>query len=499
MSQRFVSIWFRSLKTDWLIRRRPSLKEVAFVLVVPDHGRKVITAVNALALAQGIQVGMVAADAKALAPSLQVFEDEQEMPQKVLHALAEWCIRFTPAVAMDLPDGLILDATGCAHLWGGEDRYLNEITKRLTNFGYQVQVAIADTIGAAWGFARYSKEYLIAPGLHVTALPDLPAQALRLERKTIEQLFHLGLHYIRDFLRMPRSALRRRFGELILQRLDQALGTKEELLQPVQMVEPWQERLPCFDPIVTAPGITIAVQRLLDSLCKRLSEEGKGVRKALLSAYRVDGRIERVEIGTNRASHNPVHLFKLFALKLPSIEPALGIELFILEAKVLEPLKPLQTTLWESSFGLNNNNIAELLDKITGKMGTACVKRFLPDEHYWPERCYKPATSLEEQPTTTWYVDRMRPLELLPKPEPIQVTAPIPDYPPIFFMYEGKMHKVKKADGPERIEQEWWLQEGQHRDYYVVEDEEGKRYWLFRSGHYDAEKTYGWYLHGFFA
>jgi protein ImuB len=486
MSKRFVSIWFRSFSTDWFQRRQPSLKEVAFVLAVPDHGRKLITAVNTLAEKQGISKGMVVADARALVPALQVLDDQPETPAKVLRALAEWCIRFSPIVTVDLPDGLILDATGCAHLWGGEDAYLNDIVKRFTGFGYNVQVAIAGTIGAAWGFARYGNKSFL----------DLPAQALRLESKTVEQLFHLGLHYIRDFSGMPRSALRRRFGDLILKRLDQALGKQEEILQPVVPVEPWQERLPCFDPVVTAPGIAIAMQRLLDALCKRMQQEGKGLRKALLIAFRVDGKIEKVEIGTNRASHNTVHLFKLFELKLSSIEPALGIELFLLEAKHVEELDPVQTSLWESS---NNSNIAELLDRITGKLGTGCIKRYLPDAHYWPERSFKPASSLEEKPANSWYMDRPRPLELLTKPEAIKVTAPIPDYPPMFFEYRGTMHKIKKADGPERIEQEWWLQEGQHRDYYVVEDEEGKRYWLFRLGHYDAEKTYGWYIHGFFA
>ncbi|QEC69339.1 DNA polymerase Y family protein [Panacibacter ginsenosidivorans] len=489
MAHRFISIWFRSLRTDWFCRRQPALKVVAFALSVPDHRRKVITAVNTLAEKQGIHPGMVVADAKALYPNLQVLDDQPEMPARVLQALAEWCIRYSPVVAVDVPDGLILDASGCAHLWGGEEKYMDAIKSRLAAFGYQVQVAIADTIGAAWGFARYGN----------TSFLDLPAQALRLERATVEQLFHLGLHYIRDFCSMPRSALRRRFGELILKRLDQAFGTTKEILQPVVPVEPWQERLPCLEPIVTATGIAIAVQKLLDCLCKRLLEEGKGLRIAVLSAFRIDSKVVKIEIGTNRASHNTAHLFKLFEIKLSSIEPALGIELFVLEAKQVEDVEAPQATLWESSFGLENNAVAELLDRITGKMGMACVKRYLPDAHYWPERSFKPALSLEEKAATTWYMDRPRPLELLPKPEPIEVTAPIPDYPPMSFRYRGVFHKVIKADGPERIEQEWWLQEGQHRDYYVVEDEEGKRYWLFRSGHYDAAKTYGWYLHGFFA
>ena len=145
---------------------------------------------------------------------------------------------------------------------------------------------------------------------------------------------------------------------------------------------------------------------------------------------------------------------------------------------------------------MDDTGLAELLDRIAGKMGAHHIHRYVPDEHYWPERSYKLAATIEEKLHTTWKVDRPRPLNLLPKPEPIEVTAPIPDYPPMLFRYKGILHKIIKADGPERIEQEWWMQEGQHRDYYCVEDEEGQRYWLFRSGHYDVAKiismVYSW-------
>jgi protein ImuB len=147
---------------------------------------------------------------------------------------------------------------------------------------------------------------------------------------------------------------------------------------------------------------------------------------------------------------------------------------------------------------LDDIGLSELIDRFAGKFGANQIQRYLPDEHYWPERSVKPALSLDEKINTIWKVDRPRPLQLLQKPERIEVTAPIPDYPPMLFRYKGKLHKIIKADGPERIEQEWWLQQGQHRDYYYVEDEEGKRYWLFRSGHY-ADKSYQWFIHGFFA
>ena len=264
-------------------------------------------------------------------------------------------------------------------------------------------------------------------------------------------------------------------------------------------VEPYQERLPCLEPISTATGIEIALQQLIDTLCARLQKEQKGIRKAEFKGYRIDGKTVSISIGTHRASSNPKHLFKLFELKIELIEPDLGIELFMLEAKKVEEAPALQEQLWESVCGLENNSLAELIDRLAGKVGEGHIHRYLPDEHYWPERSIKPTASLEEQPTTSWRTDRPRPTLLLPKPEPIEVMAPIPDYPPMHFRYRNVLHKVIRADGPERIEQEWWLQDGQHRDYYYVEDEQGRRYWLFRLGHYDAEKKPSWFIHGFFA
>jgi protein ImuB len=327
----------------------------------------------------------------------------------------------------------------------------------------------------------------------------LPPAALRVEQPMLDRLHKLGLTQVRHLLAIPAPALRRRFGPELLLRLDQAMGQEEETIQPVVPAPSWQERLPCPEPIATATGIEIALQRLLDTLCRRLQQEEKGLRTAAFKAYRVDGKMEEIAIGTNRATHNAAHLFKLFEIKIPTIEPDLGIELFVLEAAKVEDLSPLQEKLWEGDCGLENTHLAQLLDRIAGKVGAAAIHRYLPDEHYWPERSIKLATSLNETTATAWRADRPRPIQLLAKPEPIEVTAPIPDYPPMLFRYKGKLHTIKKADGPERIEREWWLEEGPHRDYYSVEDEEGARYWLFRSGHYTGDKTQQWFIHGFFA
>lgn len=499
MSKRFVTIWFRYLKTDWFTRQQPSLRTVPFVLVSPDHGRMIITAVNALAQAQGIDIGMVAADARVIIPSLHILDDKPGLPGKLLNRIAEWCIRFTPFVAVDHPDGLILDVTGCPHLWGGDELYIKEIVRRLKDRGYDTKAAIADTIGAAWAMTRFEEKSFIVEGdKQGTALLSLPAPALRLDFNIVERLHKLGLRNIKDFIGIPRSSLRRRFGQQLITRIDQAIGKEEEIIQPVQPVEPYHDRLHSLEPIVTARGIEIALHRLLEALCNRLRQEAKGLRKAVFKCYRVDDKIEQIEIGTNRPSHNENHLFKLFEIKLSTIEPALGIELFVLEASKVEDHLPLQERLWNSYSGLNNEELSELLDRLSGKFGADHIHRFLPDERYWPERSVKPAASLNEISTTIWKVDRPRPLQLLAIPQPITVTAPIPDYPPMNFRYKGKLHKIIKADGPERIEQEWWIQEGQHRDYYYVEDEAGCRYWLFRSGHY-SDESYQWFIHGFFA
>ncbi len=500
MQKRFVTIWFRHLKTDWHSRRHPAFKTKAFVLAEPDHGRMVVAAVNNLAQSKGVHTGMVVADARAIYHSLEVIDDQPGIAEKLLRNLAIWCIRYTPVVAIDLPDGLILDATGCPHLWGSEAAYIQDITQRLKAFGYHVQAAISDTIGCSWAMSRYCKgNTIIKRGDHMNELLPMPPASLRFDISITERLHKLGLNRVKDFIGMPRQSLRRRFGEQFLKRLDQALGYEEEFIQPVEPPEPFHERLPCLEPIIHLAGIEIALQRLLDTLCQKLAHEQKGLRHAVLKGYMTDGRIESIEISTSHPSNNAQHLFKLFELKFPTINPEAGIEVFLLEAKKVEDITAVQEKLWNVSQGVNNKDLSELLDRLTAKYGEGHVKRFVPDEHYWPERSYKKSEGLEEAVTDDWNVPRPRPVHLLEQPERIEVTAPIPDYPPMNFRHKGVLHKIINADGPERIEQEWWLKDGQHRDYYYVEDEEGKRYWLFRLGHYDADKKYDWFLHGYFA
>ena len=497
--KRFVSIWLPYLATDWFSLRKPELKNIAFVLCAPSHGRMVITSTNALAEKKGIIAGMALADARAILPALKYFDDKPNLVPQLLHRIAEWCIRFTPCVAPDPLGGIILDATGCSHLWGSDEAYIADIKNRLNLRGYTARACIADTIGAAWAVTRFGQSLVVQKGKELHELEILPPEALRIDQDIVERLHKLGLHQIKDLLSIPQTALRRRFGSHLLLRMKQALGNEEEFIQSIYPPEAYQERLPCPEPIVRIEGIEIALQRLLQQLCTRLQKEGKGLRTAYFRGYRVDSKTVGIQISTSSPSHNVDHLFHLFQMKVSTIEPDLGIELFLLEATTVEDSIPKQEEFWKENNGLDDQRINELIDRLAGRFGSNAIHRYLPDEHHWPERSFKNATSLAQQATSNWNIPIPRPLQLLSPPERIEVAAPIPDYPPMLFRYKEKVHKIIKADGPERIEQEWWIQEGEHRDYFAVEDDEGCRYWLFREGHYDDEGKAKWWLHGVFA
>ena len=502
VQRRYVSIWFRYLVADWQLIRRPELKDVPFVFVAPDHGRMMITAISPLAESQGIEIGMRAADAKAICPELEILDDKPGRSAKLLKGIGEWCIRFSPVVMVDdfSVDGLFMDISGCPHLWGGEREYIKEIVARLKGKGYTVRIAMADTMGAAWAISRFgTKTPLITSSEHVNSLLSLPPEALRLAEVTLTKLRKLGFYQVKSFIGMPRSVLRRRFGVDFLTRLGQALGTDNELIRPLQVPVLFAERLPCLEPIKTRVGIEIAITKLLESLCLRLKNEGKGLRTAILTCYRIDGEIVQVNIGTNAATHRGGHLLKLFQLKIELIRPALGIELFVLEAPKVEDVIPGQEALWEERSGLDDVSVMRLLDRVAGKVGAGVINRYVPATHYWPERSVKKSLVITEKPVTDWRMDKPRPTELLKKPDRVEVMALIPDHPPKFFVYKGVKHIIVKADGPERIEREWWLDVGEHRDYYQVEDEQGRRYWIFRSGHYEGEQGYKWFIHGYFA
>ncbi|HEY4286521.1 MAG TPA: DNA polymerase Y family protein [Puia sp.] len=501
MTKRFLYCWFPHLTTDWLILCNPKLAGEALVVTAHQHGRIIVTAASQVAQAKGIRNNMSVADAMLIEPTIRVAKEKPGRAEKLLQNLALWCLRYTPIAAVDGQDGLILDITGCAHLWGGEERYFREIILKLRSKGFDVRGAIADTIGAAWANARYGRVHpILKPGEQQNTILSFSPAALRLNPITLVRLRNLGLRRISDIARIQRSALRRRFGDEMILRLDQAFGQVEELITPVVPVEIFEERLPCLDPIRTAGGIEIALTRLLETLCLRLQKNGKGLREAIFKGYRLDGKVEQISVGTSRASAHVPHLLRLLAEKIPTMEPDLGFEVFSLTAPKVEDAASGQEALWETARGLEHSGLPDLVDRINNIVPEKdAVKRFLPDAHHWPERSVRLAVSIREKSDIPWPDSADMPAVMLKKPEPIEVTAPIPDYPPMHFRYRGKLHTITKADGPERIANEWWLDNVQYRDYYAVEESNGARYWLFRSGDYTGTPTRQWFIHGFFA
>lgn len=498
MQKRYMAIWFRHLLTDGLARRRPELKVVPFVIAATVKNRLIIMASSPAAEAEGALTGMAVADARAAMGELLVIDEVPGQGNKLLRLLGLGCIRYTPIVSIDPPDGLILDITGCSHIWGDEKGYFKEIILKLHAAGFDARGAIADTPGAAWAIARFALRHpIILSSKQATAISNLPPAALRLTRDIHEKLQKLGFRSIGPLLELPPSILRRRFGQFLLLRIDQALGHVEEYLEPLVSPIPYYEHLHCLEPISTKAGIEIAIEKLLEMICLRLKSDGKGIRKAILKCHRIDGRKVQASISTTKGSHSVSHLLHLFNLQVSKIEPALGIELFIMEVPRVEDMETVQEQLWSEAKGLADTALAQLLDRISGKVGAAAIQRYLPAEHHWPERSVKLATSLDEVPQTNW-TEYMRPIRLLDIPETIEVMSLVPDHPPKLFIHKGKRHNLIKADGPERIGREWWRDKGEHRDYYAVEDSEGQRYWVFRSGHYNSSNVC-WYLHGYFA
>ena len=492
MPKRFVSIWFRYLLTDWKVFREHSLSGLPLAFTQPDHGRMLICASNSMAEQFGLRHGMTAADAKVIAPGSRLFEEKSGHNLILLQHFAEWFLRYTPLVMLDPPDGLLLDVTGCTHLKGDETAYLLDMVSRLNDMGYTVRAGMADTIGCAWAVAHCATTgFIVPPGGQRIAIAALPPVALRLSSDILLKLNQLGFYSVSDFIHMPKSVLRRRFGNSIVLRLYQALGQEPEFLLPLIEPVPYSERYPILEPIRTREAIEIAVHELIDTLCKRLYAEGLGMRAATLTYLRVDGKSGQLHIGTNHPSQRTDHVFKLFQQNFEQIAPALGIELFILDATKTEPAIDKQSLLWSGKSGTQSEMVAELLDNIAARIGASNIHRYLPAEHYLPEKIAQNTIDLNAQ-AADWRSDKPRPLQLLDPPEAIEAMALTPDYPPKQFIHRKERHIIANADGPERIECEWWEQPDGYRDYFNVEDEEGRRYWIYAN----ADKY--WFLHGYF-
>lgn len=473
------------------------------VLVLRTGQREILSAACPVALALGLRPGMAAAHARALVGDLNVRDADPEADLALLDKLARHgALHWSPVASPSGADGLWLDLTGTSHLFGGEARFCRRLVHFFARLGLTLRVAVAGTAGAAHALARYAGRdmVLLESGREAEAVAGLPVSALRLEGDALAACARFGIERVGDLYPMPRGPLARRLGLGAVTRLDQALGRATEPIVPVEIVEPPQVVRRLLEPIGTPEAIAQVVSDLVGDLVELLRARGLGVRSALLTAERVDGVEQRVAIGTSRATRDPRHLVRMFALKLERIDPGLGIEAMRLAVPRHEPLGATALAGLLAGDG-TAGDLAPAIDQLAGRAGEDAVFRMALEESDVPERAVRRAAPLAE--VRGWPAWK-RPARLLRRPEMLSgVVALLPDHPPRRFVWRGSSYRVVAGDGPERIHGEWWRADAEHmavRDYFRVEVEGGERFWIFRRGDGVEAETgdLSWYLHGVF-
>ncbi len=465
-------------------------------------------AVDAAGRRAGLFVGQKATDAAALVPGLVTAEAEPEADAQALAELADWCVRFSPAVALDPPDSLFLDIAGVSHLWGGEAAMARDLRIRLRANGLPARVAVADTPGAAWALAHQgaSPEIIAPPGQQIALLARLRPSALRLEPQAAAQIERLGLRMLAQLFDLPRAPLARRFGADTLTRIDEALGRSKAALTFRRPPTPWFDRLAFAEPISQLEDLQRVAHDVAAKLCARLEQAGQGARRFELTFHRLDGKAQALTIGLALAARHPARIAKLFAPKLETVDPGFGIEVVTLAASAVEPVAGRQVRLDSLLDAGREDNLAPLIDRLSNRLGEDRVWRAVPVESHVPEQSAAPARPLAPPPTVAgWDLTAPRPLRLFRKPEPLEgVISLVPDDPPRQFEWRRRLHRIRRAEGPERIGDEWWRKDiaavrtDTVRDYYRVEDQAGARFWVFREGLYAPGQSARWFLHGLF-
>lgn len=470
-----------------------------------DGRKRLVTALNVAAYRLGVRKHMPLTQAKALIDGLVVREAELEADEDALEKLAVWMVQhYSPLCAMDRPDGLIIDTTGSDHLFGGEQKLVDHLIGKLTASGIVARVAIANTWGAAYAFARYvANPTFIAPADGgADMLAKLPLPALRLPRGIVETLNTLGFDRIGEIASQPRAPLALRFGSEIGRRLDQAYGRVFEPIDGVISPDLIEVTRAFAEPISAAETIARYIGILTTQLCDRLDRTALGARRLDLVCHRVDNRVEYVTVGMAKPVRDVKRLTKLLCDKIEKIDPGFGIEKMSLSAPMTQPLVPKQvlSSLVEEA----KADTSGLFDNLANRFGASRFHRMAPIATDVPERSIKSIPADEPLKDLDWQTKWRRPFQLLAKPEPIQVVALLPDHPPVSITWRGSRHRIKCADGPERIRGEWWRYEkelGTVRDYFHVEDETGENYWIFRTGDGERLSTgeQTWFMHGIFA
>lgn len=494
--------------------KAPIDPERPFVLTTEIAGAPRIVATNAAAEAFTLRIGDTLADARAKAGFLQAEAADPAADEAALRRLALWATRYSPAVSLfdatSGADGFFIEIAGSAHLYGGEKALLIDLTQRLESFGLPVRPAIAATPGAAIALSRFhpKRGLILRAAEENRALSDLPIEALRLSEATARTLRRLGFKRIGALIDKPRAPFAARFEAELLERLDQALGRKPEPLAFIAPDAVYRRLRRLVEPIMTQDAVLALAAKLMSELVDDLRRDDRGARNLRLSLYRVDGRTKTVDIGLARPSRDAAHVLRLIRLKLErgedDVDPGFGFEAVSLAVTSAEPLHARQIELAGAAQSAEQaERSAALIDSLSQRLGSGSVRQLEPCESHLPEKAESSVEAASEAPSwPTPDAARLRPLLFLRRPEPAEeVMALIPDGPPRRFRWRGATHGVVLAQGPERIASEWWRhgKEPPTRDYYLVENERGRRFWLYREGLYGRETASPrWFVQGFF-
>jgi protein ImuB len=408
--------------------------------------------------------------------------------------LVEWCDRYSPLVSQDGRDGIILDITGCAHLFGGEGPLLLDLQRRLHRNSIKSHGAIADAWGIAWALARYGKRFIVHGKDAVSALDPLPVDALRLPVEIILELRRFGLFTVASVRKIPRRSLAARFGSTLLWRLDQVFHQAEDSLTPWRPPAPYRASRILADPISTVGAVEYVLRDLLQEICARLEKNHLGSRHMDLACYRVDGTVDRCEVRTSKPTRSVTHLIRLFGGRLDTLRSGFGFETLVVSVLGTEALDPTQLSFLQMNSVEDEESFDTLVDRFGMKLGFHEVNRIQVRESFLPEQAveFRPATAPSIS-SAKWPAHRVRPIRLIDPPMRIEVSILIPSEAPVQFFIGHQKHRIVRSEGPERLTAEWWREKSAcwgQRDYYRIEDNSGLRFWIFR------DSSDQWFLHG---
>ncbi|MGX7952468.1 DUF6504 family protein [Tsuneonella sp. HG249] len=517
--RRILSVWLSRLAIDrWRLGERLAPGEGAdadplALIAETAHGPR-IEALNDAGLAAGPRPGMMLADARAVCPRLKVAPSDPTGDMAFLGKLGAWVHRWGPWSALDAPDGLLVDVTAVAHLFGGEARLLADARYRFAARGLTVRLAIASTAGAAWALAHFGPDGCMLPpgdakGI-AAGLNDLPVAALRLEDDVLTVLRRLGLKRIGDLTARfqeanGRDALHRRFRRKTpssnpLIRLDQLLGKLPEPLLPVVPVTMPLVQRRLMEPIRHRELLDIVIADLASELAGELEKLGQGARRLELGLWRVDGDVAIRELELAAATREAAHIARLFAAKLDDVDAGFGIECVRLRASWSEALALPQRDI-ETKVEVQGTSLATCIDRLTVRLGPDAVRKPVCHASHIPERAQRWQPPLEPEPASQGQLAfHSRPLKMLDRAEKIAVLYDTPAGYPQRFRWRGEVHEVVRIEGPERIAPEWWREKGNARlrDYYRIEDHAGRRYWIYRLGFFGDGRggPPDWFLQG---